>query len=52
LTGLRNVRNNTQYPDFERPTATAEDVQAAIPAATRIVDLAAAYIDQHNTPQA
>lgn len=45
---LRNVRNHTQYPDFERPTATAEDVTAAIPAATQIVDLAEAYIAQRD----
>jgi hypothetical protein len=45
---LRNVRNNTQYPDFERPTATAADVTAAIPAATQIVELAEAFIAQRH----
>ncbi len=43
---LRNLRNATQYPDFQRPTATVEDVQAAIPAATEIVDLAETIIAQ------
>jgi HEPN domain-containing protein len=41
---LRNLRNSTQYPDFEKPTATPDDVSAAIPAATRIVELAEAYV--------
>jgi hypothetical protein len=41
---LRNVRNATQYPDAARPTATTDDVVAAIPAATQIVDLAEAFI--------
>ncbi len=41
---LRNLRNNTEYPDFERPTATAEDVSAAIPTAIQIVDLADTYL--------
>jgi len=44
---LRNVRNNTQYPDAERPTATPEDLVAAIPAATQIVELAEAFVDQY-----
>jgi HEPN domain-containing protein len=43
---LRNLRNATQYPDFQRPTATVEDVKAAIPAATQIVDLAETFIAQ------
>ena len=46
---LRNVRNNTQYPDVERPTATTEDVSTAIPAATQIVDLAEAFLSQHDS---
>jgi HEPN domain-containing protein len=46
---LRNVRNSTQYPDFEKPTATPDDVSVAIPAATRIVELAEAYVAQYGT---
>jgi HEPN domain-containing protein len=45
---LRNLRNATQYPDFQRPTATVEDVDAAIPAASQIVDLAETFITQHD----
>ncbi len=37
---MRETRNSTEYPDFQRPTATAEDVTEGIPAATRIVELA------------
>jgi HEPN domain-containing protein len=46
---LRNVRNATQYPDFQKPTATPADLVAAIPAATEIVDLAEAYVVQYET---
>lgn len=41
---MRDTRNHTEYPDFERPTATSEDLLEAIPAATRIVELAETFV--------
>ncbi|WP_129661181.1 HEPN domain-containing protein [Rothia halotolerans] len=41
---MRQVRNATEYPDGDRPTATRQDVGEAIDAATRIVEVCAAYI--------
>lgn len=41
---MRQVRNATEYPDVDRPSATAEDVSEAIPAAERIVTACSAYI--------
>lgn len=42
---MRRLRNDTQYPDVGRPSATADDVDQAIPAARAIVDRAARLID-------
>ena len=40
---MRQVRNATEYPDLDRPTATAKDVAEAIDAAGAIVAACAAY---------
>ena len=37
---MRRLRNDTQYPDVDRPTASADDVLQAIPAAQAIVERA------------
>jgi len=37
---MRRLRNSTEYPDAEKPTADATDVTEAIAAAGRIVDAA------------
>lgn len=41
---MRQVRNATEYPDLERPTATAADVGEAIEAAGLIVAACGAYV--------
>ncbi|WP_346036105.1 hypothetical protein, partial [Brevibacterium picturae] len=41
---MRQVRNATEYPDDDRPTATSQDVAEAIDAAIRIVDVCAEYV--------
>lgn len=41
---MRQVRNATEYPDDDRPTATNQDVAEAIAAAVRIVDVCAEYV--------
>jgi len=41
---MRTVRNNTEYPDFDTPVATAQDVADARSAAAAIVDLAAGFV--------
>jgi hypothetical protein len=43
---MRPLRNHTQYPAPEHPTAQADDVEEAIPAATGMVDAAAKLLDQ------
>ncbi len=51
---LRTTRNQSQYPDFDTPPVTAQDVSSAIPAAEAIVELARAYLtwasDQRTAP--
>lgn len=42
---MRQVRNRVAYPDLDTPTATSDDVDAAIPAAAAIVDLTQRYLD-------
>ncbi|MFK0002933.1 HEPN domain-containing protein [Paenarthrobacter sp. NPDC090520] len=37
---MRRLRNDTQYPDVDRPTAGVDDVDQAIPAARAIVERA------------
>jgi len=41
---MRQLRNDTQYPDVDRPTATADDLEQAIPAAAQIIESAEAVI--------
>lgn len=41
---MRQVRNATEYPDLDHPTATAQDVAEAIDAAGAIVTACAAYM--------
>lgn len=41
---MRQVRNATEYPDLDRPTATAQDVAEAIEAAGAIVAACMAYV--------
>jgi hypothetical protein len=43
---MRPLRNHTEYPSTDHPTATADDVREALPAATTIIDAAAKVIDQ------
>lgn len=42
---MRRLRNDTQYPDIGRASATVDDVDQAIPAAQAIVDRAARLIE-------
>ncbi len=41
---MRQVRNSTEYPDDERPTATRQDVVEAIDAAAAIVAACARHV--------
>lgn len=41
---MRQVRNSTEYPDDERPTATRQDVVEGIDAAGAIVAACAAHV--------
>lgn len=41
---MRRLRNDTQYPNAERPVAASDDVVQAIPAARAIVDRAETLI--------
>lgn len=41
---MRQVRNATEYPDDDRPTATPEDVAEALPAASAIVKACAIFV--------
>ena len=43
---MRPLRNHTQYPAPERPTAQIDDVAEAIPAAQAIIEAAAKLLDQ------
>jgi hypothetical protein len=42
---MRPLRNHTQYPAPERPTAQAEDVNEAIPATRAMVETATKVLD-------
>lgn len=42
---MRRLRNDTQYPDADRPTAGAEDLDQAIPAARAILERAARIVE-------
>jgi hypothetical protein len=46
LTRVRPLRNHTQYPTPEHPTAQVDDVEEAIPVARAMVDAAAKLLDQ------
>jgi hypothetical protein len=41
---MRRLRNDTQYPDIERPTAASDDLDQAIPATQLIIDRAVTLI--------
>ena len=41
---MRQKRNDTQYPDPAKPTATANDVTDGIAAAQRIVELGEQFL--------
>ena len=43
---MRPLRNHTEYPSTDHPTATVDDVKEALPAAAAIIDAAAKVIDQ------
>lgn len=43
---MRTIRNDTEYPDPARPTATTDDVTAAIEAAEGIVELGDVLVTQ------
>lgn len=42
---MRRLRNDTQYPDIDRPTAVSDDVGQAIPAAKAILAHAVVLLD-------
>jgi hypothetical protein len=42
---MRRLRNETQYPAVDRPPASADDVDQAVPAATAIVSRATRLIE-------
>ncbi|TFD73268.1 HEPN domain-containing protein [Cryobacterium fucosi] len=42
---MRRLRNDTQYPDVDRPSASFDDVDQAIPAAQAIVNRAARLVE-------
>jgi hypothetical protein len=44
---MRQKRNDTQYPDPGKPTATANDVTDGIAAAQRIVELGERFLERH-----
>lgn len=42
---MRQKRNDTEYPDPDKPTATANDVTDGIAAAQRIVELGEQFLE-------
>jgi hypothetical protein len=42
---MRRLRNDTQYPDIDRPSARVDDVDQAIPAARAIADRAVRLVE-------
>jgi len=42
---MRRLRNDTQYPDIDRPSASGDDVDQAITAAKAIVDRATRLVE-------
>ncbi|GHH70405.1 HEPN domain-containing protein [Promicromonospora soli] len=45
---MRQKRNDTEYREENRPTATTDDVTDAIPAAERIVELGERFVEEIN----
>lgn len=43
---MRRIRNNSAYPSPERSVANAADVAEALPAAERILEIAARMVEQ------
>ena len=43
---MRRIRNNSAYPSPERTVASAADVAEALPAAERILEIAARMVEQ------
>ena len=43
---MRNVRNSTEYPDANRPTATPEDVVEGMETAEMLVELAEEFVSR------
>ena len=43
---MRRIRNNSAYPSPERSVASAADVAEALPAADRILEIAARMVEQ------
>ena len=43
---MRQKRNDTEYREENRPSATIEDVTDAIPAAERIVELGERFVEE------
>ena len=41
---MRRLRNDTQYPDIDRPVATSDDLAQAVPAVQAIIDRAEALV--------
>lgn len=41
---MRRLRNDTQYPDIDRPSATADDLAQGRPAAHAIIERAHALL--------
>jgi HEPN domain-containing protein len=41
---MRRLRNDTQYPDVDRPSATADDLAQAIPAARAVIRVASTLL--------
>lgn len=46
FTWMRPLRNHTQYPAPEHPTAQVDDVQEALPATAGMIDAATKLLDQ------
>lgn len=44
FTWMRRLRNDTQYPDVDRPTAAVEDLDQALPAVRAIIERAETLI--------
>ena len=45
FTWMRKLRNDTQYPDIDRPTASSDDLAQAIPAVAAILERAQTLVE-------